>query len=162
MNFNLIHKEYFKQLFYLAHKITHDPVESEDIASEALIKLWERFDGFEVEREAKRFLYLTVRNASIDALRTKKNLREREYWFVDDLEKEIEFLMYDAQMLAELDRLVKSGCVGLTRSEQRIIGLILNGSLNTKEIASKLGSDIKTIRNQRGRAISKLKALFGK
>ena len=159
MNFDTIYKKYFRRLIYFAEKILNDREQAKDIASESLIKIWERFDKFNDEKSLQRFIYLTVRNACFNYLKQEKRLSDKHNGFnyiSDKLEKDVTYHMIKAELLDE----ISSNIAALPKAEAMIFRLSYFEDMNTNEIAAELGLSIKTVRNQRAKAINNLKYRF--
>ncbi|MDR2680794.1 MAG: RNA polymerase sigma-70 factor [Tannerella sp.] len=67
-NFNEFYSAYYKRTFLFAKSYVHDEWEAEDIASEALINLWETMKEHEIHHPPA-FLLGIVKNKAIDYLR---------------------------------------------------------------------------------------------
>lgn len=69
-SFNEIYTSYYKRAFLFVKSYVHDEAAAEDIASEALIKLWERSkeDDWE-EKTMLPFLLTILKNKSLDYLK---------------------------------------------------------------------------------------------
>ena len=156
--FASILKLYRKALVYFAEQILGIREEAEDIVAITFIKLWEKHDHFDSLPALKSFLYVTTRNACIDFLRYSKRAsaskRDYSYW-ADNREDEILHLMWNAEMLAELDREIEL----LPAKSREIFKLAFQG-LPTNEIANKLELTVKTVRNQRARAVNLIQTAF--
>lgn len=58
--FNEIYTCYYKKSFYFAKSYVHDDLVAEDIASESLIKLWEKLKTESMEKKYILPLLLTI------------------------------------------------------------------------------------------------------
>lgn len=67
-NFNDFYKRYYRKTFLFAKSYVHDSWAAEDIASEALVSLWETLKRHEIHHPLT-FLFSIVKNKSIDFLR---------------------------------------------------------------------------------------------
>ncbi|GBU06822.1 hypothetical protein AwDysgo_01530 [Bacteroidales bacterium] len=66
--FNTIYTRYYKKSFIFAKSYVHDDLVAEDIATEALIKLWETMKHEEVLKPLP-FLFAVLKNKSLDYLK---------------------------------------------------------------------------------------------
>ena len=60
---------YYNPLCYFAAQLVRDKPAAEDIVKDTFIKLWQKHRDFETPQNVKAFLYITVRNASLNFLR---------------------------------------------------------------------------------------------
>lgn len=69
-SFNDIYTSYYKKSFFFAKSYVHDDLAAEDIASESLIKLWERLKVDSVDEKYVLPLLLTIlKNKALDYLK---------------------------------------------------------------------------------------------
>lgn len=69
-SFNDIYTSYYKKSFFFAKSYVHNDLAAEDIASEALIKLWEKLKAEPVEEKYILPLLLTIlKNKALDYLK---------------------------------------------------------------------------------------------
>jgi RNA polymerase sigma-70 factor (family 1) len=156
MTFDAIDNHYRRRLVYFAEQIIKDREQAKDIVQEALIKLWQRFDGFENEKAVRSFAYMIVKNACFDYLRGLQSISKKQegfYYIADTTEESIIFLMIETELLQELH----NGIELLPKAERKIFRLMYFQNMNTKQVADKLGLSEKTVRNQRGKTINRLK-----
>jgi len=157
--FAYIFRLHRKALVYFAEQILGIREEAEDIVAITFIKLWEKHGDFDSFQALKSFLYVTTRNACIDFLRHSKRAfaakKDYSYW-AENKEEEILHIMYDAELLAELDREIEL----LPKKCREIFKLSFFQGLRTSEIADKLGLSVKTVRNQRAKAVHIIRTAF--
>ena len=156
MTFENIDNQYRRRLIYFAEQIIDNREQAKDIVQEALVKLWQRFDGFDNEKAVRWFAYQVTKNACFDYLKALKSLYKKEegfYYISDKTEQEILFLMIETETLQELT----NGINLLPKAERKIFRLIYFQNMNTAQVAAQLGLSVKTVRNQRGKAINHLK-----
>lgn len=78
-SFTEIYNAYYKRAFYFVKSYVHDEVAAEDIASEALIKLWEQIKIKDVDDYVAPLLLAILKNKSLDYLKheeVKRNALE--------------------------------------------------------------------------------------
>ena len=79
-DFQKLYRKYYKALMLYALKMTHDEVTAEDIVQNAFLKLWEKRMDMENEAMVRSFLYLSIRQRSIDCFRrTQVEDKYRKY-----------------------------------------------------------------------------------
>jgi RNA polymerase sigma-70 factor (ECF subfamily) len=149
--FAFIFRLHRKPLVYFAEKILGIREEAEDIVADSFMKLWAKHADFDSLPEIKSFLYITTRNACLNFLKYSKRVSslQKEYSYWVDKEIEILHLMHMAEMLAELKKEVDL----LPRKCMNIFRLAFYEGLDTNAIARKLGLSVKTVRNQKAKAV---------
>ena len=157
--FAYIFKLYRKSLVYFAEKILGIREEAEDIVADSFMKLWDKHADFNSLPEIKSFLYVVTRNSCLNFLKYSKRVsasqKEFSYW-TDNKEEEILHIMYRAELLTELNSEIET----LPQKMRKIFELSFFQELPSDEIANKLGLSIKTVRNQRAKAVHLIKTAF--
>ena len=77
-DFEAVFGSLYRPVCEMASKVTRSTAEAEDICSEAFIKLFEARERFENFQYIKAFLYLTVRNLSLNYLRNSQLQHKRQ------------------------------------------------------------------------------------
>lgn len=151
---------YFPVLCRYARSIMHTGyVDAEDVVEEIFIKLWQRREDFTHIAEVKGFLYTSVRNSCINALRSRQREQVRNETFMQlhgaqpqDTDKEI--------IVSELLALIRKAVDELPPKMREIFFLSYYKKMSTPEIAEHLNLSHQTVRNQKSRALSILKKQF--
>ena len=154
--FSHIFKLQKKPLVYFAEKLLGLREEAEEIVADSFIKLWAKYADFDSVAAIRSFLYVATRNACFNFLKQAKRVsasqKEFSHW-ADEKEVEILHTMYMGELMAELDKEIQL----LPPKCMNIFKLAFYERLNTNEIAAKLGLSIKTVRNQRAKAVGIIK-----
>ena len=154
----------FKSLFLCCHgsllsfafSILHVRPLAEEVVSDVFLNIWERkFKLPEIEN-LSLYLYVSVRNRSLNAL--EKLRRERTVWIE---ETTVEFRSFSVDpfqnlLTAENMRYIKRAVSSLPPKCGLIFKLIKEDGLSYKETAELLELSVKTIENQMGIALKKL------
>jgi RNA polymerase sigma-70 factor (family 1) len=150
--FNFFFREYYAALTYYSFSITKDRSVAEEIAGEALLKLWERHAKFDNASAIKSFLYTTTHNTSLNWLRQQKKntqrLKEMKYLFDESesnkFQKIVETETY-REIFAAIDKLPPQ-C-------RKIFQMLFFEGKDYKHISKELNLSINTVRNQKARAL---------
>ncbi|HMK25589.1 MAG TPA: RNA polymerase sigma-70 factor [Chitinophagaceae bacterium] len=157
--FAYIFKLHRKALVYFAEKIVGIREEAEDIVADSFMKLWAKHNDFDHLSQIKSFLYVVTRNSCLNFLKYSKRVsasqKEFSYW-ANDKEEEILHIMYRAELLTELNSEIEI----LPQKMREVFELSFFQELPSGEIANKLGLSVKTVRNQRAKAVHLIKAAF--
>ncbi len=150
--FDTFFKEHYTPLCRYAHKYVFDLHECEDIVQNIFVKLWNNRSTTIVTTSLKSFLYTSVRNSSIDFIRKQLKLKRVDMDVIEDLEDELcENVSQDA-----IDG-IKAAIETLPDKCQTIFRMSKEEGLSYKEIATDLAITPKTVENQMGIALKKIR-----
>ena len=131
--------------------------EAEEIAQEVFVNFWEKCDTLSADSSIKSYLYRSVRNSCLNAIKHEKVKDAYKMYMVEFLESTIQNEFDNAdpdalrkRIVAEIDKLPPrcSEIFKLSRFE----------GLKYKEIADHLDISIKTVEVQMGKALKVLRA----
>ena len=150
-------REYFASLSAIAFKITGDSDAAQDIAQEVIIKFWENKKQYENLESIENYLFIMVRNESLNYLRglAREKNRYEQVTFINEQEDSV----WDTIIEQETNLLLLEAINALPPQCKRIVDLSLAGN-NTKEIAEELGIAVNTVKVLKSRAIHKLREYF--
>ena len=150
-------REYFASLCAIAFKITGDSDAAQDIAQEVIIKFWENKKQDENLESIENYLFIMVRNESLNYLRglAREKNRYKQVTFINEQEDSV----WDTIIEQETNLLLLEAINALPPQCKRIVDLSLAGN-NTKEIAEELGIAVNTVKVLKSRAIHKLREYF--
>ena len=151
---------YFPVLCHYANNIVEDQMAAEDIVDEVFIKLWEQKPSFEHINEIKKFLYVAVKNASLNFLRSEKRAEQRHQVFLqkytEDGASDARELLFH-EMLSEVRKALDS----LPDKMREVFILAYVKQLSNQQIAETLNLSYQTVRNQKSQSIIRLKKRLG-
>lgn len=140
-----------KALCYFGFSIIGDMQQAQDVVSESYVKLWQRRSDFESFSQVKSFLFLTCKNACLNAVRDgKRNERKKMSYYLD----------MESQEEATLNKMIRAEVLSFLYEEiellpqkcQQVFKLIYFENKSTNEIAELLAVSVQTVRNQKTRA----------
>jgi RNA polymerase sigma-70 factor (family 1) len=154
--FREIYDRMVRPLTYFVENIIFSPIDAEDIVANAFSKLYHARSGMRSIEHIKRWLYVIVRNESIDYLRLRSRQRESH--------NEVAYLGTEADEQYETER-VKSEvfqCIlheieKLPRQRKAILRLYFFEQKSTAEIAKQLGLNSQTVLNHKAKALESLR-----
>jgi len=154
--FNFFFREHYKGLTLFAYRITHHREAAEEIAEDALMKLWEKRAGFNHPLAIKSFLYTAARFASLNYIRNlrRETLRARQLAYLTD--ERDEYILQDiisSEIYAEVFEAIKT----LPPRCRLIFEMIYLQERSYQEIAVELNLSVSTVRNQKARALMLLR-----
>jgi len=150
--FEEMYKEHYKMLRRASENIIGDSDAAHDVVQEVFVKIWNRRGEIDGIINQKAYLYKSVVNSSITYLET-----QRANTSITDLKLESSGTAESDIMLKELQSRVQEALNALPPKCRAIFVLSRNEGLKNREIAEVLNLSIKTVENQMGIALKKLK-----
>lgn len=143
--FNQLYKEYYRKAYLYAKSYIGDTFAAENIASEAMITVWEKMKVSE-KNELISFLFVILKNKSLDYLRRKST---HDLYFekmgdvgLADLEIRISSLensVLDNLLVSEAETIISKTLNTFSAQTRKIFHLSRIEGLTNAEIASKIG-----------------------
>jgi len=152
-----LHDTYYNSLVYFSLSIIPDQQQAEDIAVDALVKLWQLPTRFETEGKLKSYLFTLVRNASLNYLKHLR-IRERSESILSRPEVLVDSKVEALIVESDLMRLVHQEIARLPASYREVVELLYIEDLSSAEAAARLGISMDNLRQRKGRAIKELKS----
>jgi RNA polymerase sigma-70 factor (ECF subfamily) len=154
--FREVYDRMVRPLTYYVENIIFSPIDAEDIVANAFTKLYHARCGMRSIEHVKRWLYVIVRNESIDYLRLRTRQRESH--------SEVAYLGTESDDHHETER-VKSAVFQdilteiekLPRQRKAILRLYFFEQKSTAEIAKQLGLNSQTVLNHKAKALESLR-----
>jgi RNA polymerase sigma-70 factor (ECF subfamily) len=149
-------QQFYNPLTLFADRLLKDRAAAEDIVGESFIKLWNKKNDFETVQNIKAFLYITVRNASLNYLKQAKrdSLSKQQLAY---LQSEKEEFVLNAMIRAEVLKEILQEIDKLPEQCGKVLKLGYLEGLKNHEIAEMLHISVHTVKNQKARAIQLLK-----
>ena len=138
--FNQLYKEYYRKAYLYAKSYVGDTFVAEDIASEAMITVWEKMKTSE-KKELISFLFVILKNKSLDYLRKKSthDLYFEKMGNVGLADLEIRISSLDNILVSEAESIISKTLSTFSDQTQNIFHLSRIDGLSNAEIASKIG-----------------------
>jgi RNA polymerase sigma-70 factor (family 1) len=158
--FNTIFNAYYRSIYSFALRILGNEEEAQEVTSDAFIKLWQMRDRFTTQDHIKFFLHTVARNSSFNILDKRKTESRHNERLVKDLEQHSENIFEVEVIRNELFKRIYNEINKLPRQQREILLLVLNEGLSNEEIAKRLNYSDSIVRNEKSRAIKKLRLAF--
>ena len=149
--FNSIYLKHYKKAFRFTRWYVRDDLVAEDIATEALIKLWETMKKDPVEKPVSLLLTILKRK-SLDYLKTQMHAREAFAALADWQQRELtiristlEACNPDSVLSDEIQKIVTDTLNGLPVQTRRVFIMSRLEEKSGKEIAEALGITVKGV-----------------
>ena len=136
----------------IAYRFFQNSEDTEDVVQEVLMKLWIRGGELNPE-EAEKIAITATKNLCVSMLRRRKDRIElsiNEYMTI------VDSVQPDTRMKAEENQAIGT----LTKTERRLVKMVQQDDLNTKEIAIITGIQIRSVRSMLSAARKKLLKLL--
>ena len=161
--FEPIVKEYEKNVYNLALKMTGNPEDAADISQEAFIKAYHSLNSFRGDSKFSVWLYRIVSNLCLDFLRSKKRRPAVSLSAENEDGEEVELDIADESQSPEalLERkltreAVRRGLDSLPEEQRQILLLREIQGLSYDEIAAALDIEVGTVKSRIFRGRKKL------
>src|SRR5690606_15155900 len=159
--FSRIYHTYYRPLCYFAFSLTRDRVQAEDIVSESLSKLWQRRNAFDHEKQIKAFLYTTVRNASLNFLKSLQIRTQVHEQLLYKAEHKDDYVITEI-IKAQLLNYIYDEVEKLPDRLRVVFEKIFIEGRSTSEIAEELDMPVQSVRNAKTRSLAILRQTLQK
>ena len=153
--FEEVYNKYFKAIAWFLNYYTHDRQAIETVIQDVFVKLWEEHRGKEINY-IKTYLYASARNRMLNYLRDEKNRTVLlEKWAQVEMESR---KAEDCVDRDEFFMLLQHAIDVLPERCKEIFILCKEEKLSYKEVARIQGVSVKTVENQMGIALKKIRS----
>ncbi|MCD8176591.1 MAG: RNA polymerase sigma-70 factor [Tannerellaceae bacterium] len=158
-NFNQFYTRYYKRSFLFAKSYVHNDMVAEDIASEALIKLWEMVKTKEIENP-QTILYIILKHKALDYLK-QEVIKENVLHNLSDYGKrelEIRISTLEATnpekiFARDILQIIQATISQLPEQTQQIFKMSRFKNLSKKEIADNFQISVKGVEYHLSKAV---------
>src|SRR6201991_385471 len=154
--FRIVYDQMVRPLTYFVENIIHSQTDAEDIVANAFYKLFHSRAGMKSFEHVKRWLYVIVRNESIDYLRLKTKQREGKHDLAY-LETGIDEQVETERVKAVLFQNILQEIEKLPRQRKAILRLYFFEQKTTSEIAELMQLNSQTVLNHKAKALESLR-----
>jgi len=157
VGFDFFFREYYSALCFYANKLVKSTQVAEEIASDAFIKVWKHRQKFINPEMIKGYLFVTARNDCYKELNRRSLENKANGWFATLEKDKFERSHLDAIITAEVVQQIYQASNSLPPHCKKIFTEIFENDKKVKEISSDLHIAHSTIKNQKARAIKKIR-----
>lgn len=152
--FNTLFRKYYTALCRFSFAICLSQEEAEECVQDMFVHLWEKAPTINVDVSVKAYLYTSTRNYTLNAI----NKQQTELRHLNEYSENAESHEQDTEKRdVEISRLIESGIERLPEKCREIFVLCKKEGLTYEEIATYLQVSEKTVENQMGIALRKLR-----
>jgi RNA polymerase sigma-70 factor (family 1) len=155
-NLKMVFDTYYDRLVYFCFKIIDDKEQAKDITQDAFLRYWQQADHIaDNEIAVKNFLYSTVHNAALNALRHGKVVSAyvQKRGSAEPADSNIMEAMINAEVIAEIHAAIES----LPEQYRQISVMGYFERKKNQEIADELGMSVNTVKKQKQKALELLR-----
>ena len=156
-NFERFFRDFFPPLMAFARKILGDEDDAREVVQQVFINLWEKRSEVDLSTSLKSYLFTSVHNRSLNAIRDRKKFSSEEVPDVAgdwDVSAQIESM--------ELEGKIREAIDSLPEKCRKIFELNRFEGMKYAEIAGQLNISVKTVENQMSKALKILREQLGK
>ena len=157
--FRQVFEHYYPALLAFIKKLTGSLEEAEDISLNAFQALFNRCHLFNTEANIKAFLYISARNSSLNYLKSRKRIEEKQKRLAERL-KDDTALRYEYDIQQEIVEAVSNAIENLPEECKKVFKLLIYNELKPAEVAEMLQISVSTVYNQKSRAVQALRIVF--
>ncbi|WP_335967270.1 RNA polymerase sigma-70 factor [Galbibacter sp. PAP.153] len=157
--YKILFNTYYNPLCNFANKYLNDYEACKDVVQEVFIKIWDKQIGLTSENAIRSYLYTSVKNKSLDFLKSNAYKKIRSISDIEIKKLESEPYFTREAILEESSRLIQEAVNTLPFKCKQIIDLSLNGYKND-EISKELSISINTVKAQKRIAYGKLRVIL--
>ena len=154
--FRIVYDQMVRPLTYFVENIIHSQTDAEDIVANAFYKLFHARANMRSFEHIKRWLYVIVRNESIDYLRAKTRQKESQYdlsYLETGIEEQAETERVRTVLLQDIHKEIER----LPKQRKTILRLYFFEQKNTSEIAEIMQLSPQTVLNHKTKALDALR-----
>ncbi|MCK9628528.1 MAG: RNA polymerase sigma-70 factor [Bacteroidales bacterium] len=163
--FNQFYLKYYLKIQHVAYSYLFDIESAKNVAQEVFLKLWDKRDIIDPQREVYGYLLILTKNACINIL--KRRLTEKKYKEFSNyrLQAEINLLSLSNKasekiIEKEISTLLESAIKMMPEKVRSTFILSRSGDLKQKEIAEIQGIALRTVESRLKTAMEILKRVF--
>lgn len=155
--YELLFKKYYKELYRFAFNFIRDMTVAEEMAQEVFLYIWEKRKKIEIQTTLKTYLYSAIKNKCLNYIKLELPKQQAmsdvgDVMLAVTTEKRLE----DAEN-ERLKNSIKQAIDQLPTKCRQIFMLSRNAGMTYEEIADELSLSKKTVENQMGIALKKLR-----
>jgi RNA polymerase sigma-70 factor (family 1) len=157
--FENLYRLFFTRLFNFAMLYVHKKEAAEEIVNDVMVKIWNRRDKLNTIEHLETYLFVAVRNLSLNYLEKYSHLHititpetgEAEVINLHNPQKELEWKEISFRLTMAIEQ--------LSEQQRTVFKLIKEEGFRYKQVAEILGISPRTVETQLFRAVKKLSAV---
>ncbi|MBK9148311.1 MAG: RNA polymerase sigma-70 factor [Flavobacteriales bacterium] len=152
--FEALFRLHYRALCAFASGYLKDADKAEDLVQDLFFRLWLDREKVQVTTSVKAYLYASVRNRCLNAMKSGAKLRALN----EDVDDRLEELERTEDEHTERIARVQAAIESLPEERRKVFKLSRYEGLKYHEIAARMGISVKTVENQMGSALKTLRS----
>ena len=157
--YNELYNSLYTSLCLFSNKYIDNLEKAKDIVQEVFIKFWNDKITLQDEVGFKSYLYVCVKNKSIDYLKSSEYKRTQNVESLDFMNLESDSYFEKEFFMEEVSSAIDKGLETLPLKCRKVVELSMNGYKNN-QISEELGISINTVKTQKKIAYNKLRLVL--
>ena len=163
---DILIKRHMRPVYGLAMRLVGNRPDAEDITQEVFVRVWKNIRKFDLQKPFKPWLGRITINASLDFLRTKKNISFSQFEganrdnFLAEVIKDPALSTAETLSQNEIEQSLTAAVTQLSAADQKIFSLHYDNDLSFREIANRLAEPLNTVKSRYRRALLFLRRLL--
>lgn len=157
LGLELLFKSYYRPLCVYAIKFVDDIHDAEDIVQEIFLRFWEDKKYKNIQDSLKSYLFISVRNRSLNFLTNSKKMNTE---YIKHLSDEFTFHQFDEDELEEQKAKLFAEIAKLPPQSQKVLKMIVFDKKKYKEVSEDLGISLNTVKTHFSRALRHLRSVM--
>ena len=149
-------KKYYKELYRFAYTYVRDTTIAEEMAQEVFLYIWEKRKKIEIHTTFKTYLYSAIKNKCLNYIKLELP-KQQSMSDVSEVMLSVASERKDEGENEKLKVYIQQAIDQLPKKCRQIFVLSRNAGLTYEEIAEELDLSKKTVENQMGIALKKLR-----
>jgi len=154
--YEIIFKKYIKELYRFAFTYVRDGQIAEEMTQEVFLYVWEKRAQIEIQTTLKTYLYSAVKNKCLNYIKLELP-RQQSMGDISEVMLSVSTKDKDEGENEQLRKHIQSAIDTLPKKCRQIFILSRNAGMTYEEIAQELDLSKKTVENQMGIALKKLR-----
>lgn len=155
-SYEVIFKRYYKELYRFAFTYVRDATIAEEMAQEVFLYIWEKRAQIEIQTTLKTYLYSAVKNKCLNYIKLELP-KQQSMADISEVMLSVSTGNKDEGENEQIKKHIQKSIDALPKKCRAIFLLSRNAGMTYEEIAEELGLSKKTVENQMGIALKKLR-----
>ncbi|MEM6644268.1 MAG: RNA polymerase sigma-70 factor [Bacteroidota bacterium] len=155
-SYEILFKKYYKELHHFAFTYVRVSAIAEEMAQEVYLYLWEKRAQIVIQTTLRTYLYAAVKNKCLNYIKHELP-KQQAMADVSEVMLSVENGQKDEGENERIKVYIQKAIDALPKKCRRIFILSRNAGMTYEEIAEELGLSKKTVENQMGIALKKLR-----
>ncbi len=155
-SYEIVFKKYYKELYRFAFTYVRNGTIAEEMTQEIFLYIWEKRQKIKIHTTLKTYLYSAIKNKCLNYIKLELP-KQQSMTDVSEVMLSVSGERFDEGENERLKQYIQTAVDALPKKCRKIFMLSRNAGLTYEEIADELDLSKKTVENQMGIALKKLR-----